>query len=69
LATEVEKILPMTAIDMVAKENADYSPKAIPCLSLAMSAVGGTFRTSPGYLVMFAFESERTLSASSHDVR
>ena len=34
----------MTAMDMAAKENADYSPKAIPCLILAMSDFG-TFET------------------------
>jgi hypothetical protein len=36
----LKRFLPLTAIDMVAKENADYSPKAIPCLILAMSDFG-----------------------------
>jgi hypothetical protein len=41
----------MTAMDMAAKENADYSPKAIPCLILAMSDFG-TFETCSPILRM-----------------
>jgi len=36
----LKRFLPTTAIDMLAKENADYSPKAIPCLILAASDFG-----------------------------
>jgi hypothetical protein len=41
-------------MDIVAKENADYSPKAIPCLILAMSDVG-TKRTCRSPNRMSAF--------------
>jgi hypothetical protein len=51
----------MTAIDMVAKENADYSPKAISCPILAMSDFG-TSRHFAGMRNLVAIGAMRTSS-------